>query len=209
MATNNVHLVDILSPPAYKPTGDTQDIVTAIRAGAWLHVTNLWFYRTAPQLQILFQQRDPHSPVFPGYLDCSVAGYLEAGEDGIMGGIRETKEELGIDLQSEQLVSFGRHLNAGLDHRDRERKCVINEYVVRYENDLDILKPDPNEVPAVFWVDVDALLGIEKTGSIEITGLTAQGKEITKRVSKADFVPNVDDYHFRMAARIKAASDGC
>lgn len=200
---SNVHLVDILLPPDYHPSGETQDIVAAIRAGAWLHVTNLWFYRTKPSLQLLFQQRDLDSPVFPGLLDCSVAGYLEAGEDGVVGGIREAKEELGVDLRAKQLVSYGRHLNAGLDHRGRERKWVINEYIVHYE-DGSMLHPDSKEVPALFWIDIDALLGIEKGGGLEITGQDAFGNTITKRVTKVDFVPNVDDYHFRMAARIKA-----
>jgi len=200
---NNHHLVDILSPPNYTPSGDTQDIVTAIRSGAWLHVTNLWFYRTEPSLQILFQLRDLNSPVFPGLLDCSVAGYLEAGEDGVQGGIREAQEELNVTLMKAQIEPFGRHLNAGLDHRGRERKWVINEYIVNFPFELADVHPNEDEVPGIFWVSVDDLLRIEQGTVVEIQGKTATVTPIARKVGRDAFVPNIDDYHFRLAARLK------
>ncbi len=197
------HFVDILEPPQYVPSGRTQPIVRAIRSGDWLHVTNLWLYRTAPRLQILFQQRDLKSPVFSGLLDCSVAGYLEAGESGVDGAIRETQEELGITFAPDELQPFGRHFNAGLDHRGRERKWVINEYISQWEHELRDVTIAHHEVPAVFWIDVDDVLKVENGGSIAIVGLAADKSVVKRTVARADFVPNVDEYHFRMAARIK------
>lgn len=197
------HLVDILEPPFYVPSGKTQGIIEAIRAGDWLNVTNLWIYRKSPKLEILFQQRDSASPMFAGMLDCSVAGYLEAGEDGLTGAIREAKEELGIDINSNDIVDVGRHFNVGLDHKGRERKRVINKYIIEWNGDLVDLVLDPKEVPAVFWVPIDDFLGIENGGTITVNGISSTTELAVREVSASDFVPNIDGYHYRMAERIE------
>jgi len=203
MATADEHSVDILEPPMYLPNGKTQGIVDAIRTGAWLHTTDVWVYRTYPALQILFQQRDPRSPTYGGKLDCSVAGYLEAGETGEVGGAREMKEELGIDVQPSKLIKFGRRMNAMIDHRDRERRIVANSHIFEWNHSLSKLNIHPDEVHAVFWVDASDLLSIEKTGSITIEGIDAVGETVQKTVTKKDFAYNLDGYYYRIAERIQ------
>lgn len=203
MNSSDEHLVDVILPPDYKPNGETIGIVEAIRSGAWLHVTNLWIYRAKPKLEILFQQRDEHSPMFASKLDCAVAGYLEAGEDGLSGAIREAEEELGIQINPGDAKDFGRHFNAGLDHRQRERKRVINKYVIKWDGSLKDLKLDSSEVPALFWVPVEEFLGIEEGGSITIEGIISDGTLIRRVVTAEDFVPNIDGYHYQMAERIQ------
>lgn len=200
---SDLHDVDILLPPKYEPSGETQDIVTAIRSGSWLHIANIWVYRVEPSLQILFQQRDLDSPFSPGMLDCSAAGYLHAGETGALGGLREMNEELGIVAEESELTSLGRHMNAGLDHRQRERKWIINAYCLNWPHELSELVMGENEVPACFWISVDDLLSIERGGSITVKGLSFDGEELERSVTKDDFVYNVDYYHFRTAERIR------
>lgn len=192
------HLVDILEPPEYLPGGRTQGIVQAIRNGDWLHVTNLWVFRTQPSLQILFQQRESKSPMYPGLLDCTAAGYLEAGEDPLIGALRELYEELGVELDSAQAFALGRHFNASLDHRGRERRRVITKFAAKWRGELSDLKINPDETPAAYWIDARQFLSLEQAGKIEIKGLSSDGKPIKRQVSKDDFVYNVDDYHFRI-----------
>lgn len=203
MAVADEHLIDVLEPPLYAPNGETQGIVAAIRAGAWLHTNDVWIFRTQPSVQIMFQQRDPKSPTYGGKLDCSVAGYLEAGETGPVGGVREMKEELGIEVSASDLIQFGRRMNAMVDHRGRERKIIANSQIFCWNHELSDLTIEPSEVHAVFWIDVDKLLSIEKTGSIDITGIDAAGATLQKNVNKEDFAYNLDSYYFRMAERIQ------
>ncbi len=197
------HLVDILEPPKYIPTGKTQGIVTAIRAGDWLHTTDVWIYRTEPVLQILFQQRRPDSPTYPGVLDCSVAGYLEAGESSVEGGARETLEELGLSVDESDLLPFGRRLNAMLDHRGRERKIVANTNLFKWNGELEDLNLNADEVYAVFWVSVTDVLRIEQGASVVIHGINPDGQQLEKTVTISDFAFNLDGYYFRIAERIE------
>ena len=203
MAIADEHLVDILEPPRYLPNGETQGIVDAIRSASWLHTTDVWVYRTQPELQILFQQRPPDSPTYPGVLDCSVAGYLEAGETGVQGGVRETLEELGLKVKESDLVPFGRRLNAMLDHRGRERKIVANTNLLKWDGELGDLKLSPSEVYAVFWISTTDVLCIEKGKSAIVYGLNPRGEKLERNVSISDFAYNLDSYHFRIAERIE------
>ena len=200
---SDLHDVDILTPPTYEPGGETEDIVQAIREGHWLHVTNLWIWRRQPDIAILFQQRDANSPFAPTLLDCSVGGYLMAGESGADGAVRELQEELGLRVPADQLTSLGRHFNAGLDQTGRERRRVINTFCLEWNHDLSDISMNPHEVPAVFWVSTETLLGIERAGEAAIGGLAADGTALTRHVTKDDFVYNVDRLHYRIAEQIE------
>lgn len=200
----DIHQVDVLAPPTYEPTGETQDIVEAIRSGAWLHVVNLWMWRVVDgRVEILFQQRDADSPFSPNLLDCSVGGYLVAGETAIDGARREMHEELGIELDDSATISLGRHFNAGLDQRGRERRWVINSLAMRWNHELSDLKMSSDEVPASFWIETTELLRTEREGSALVTGLTHDRQVVQRTVSKDDFVYNVDRLHFRIAEQIE------
>ena len=203
MSAIDEHNVDILEPPFYIPGGKTQGIVQAIRSGDWMHTTDVWLYRDYPELQILFQQRDLASPTYAGKLDCSVAGYLMAGETGKKGGVREVAEEFGVNLKEDDLTMVGRRFNAMLDHRGRERRIVANKHIVRWNFELDTLKLNPEEVRAVFWVPAVSMKDIEDGSSVEVYGIDSKGKKISKLISKSDFAYNLDDYYFRIAEQIQ------
>jgi isopentenyldiphosphate isomerase len=203
MAAADEHLVDVLTPPIYSPSGETQDIVTAIRSGAWLHTADLWLYRTSPRFELLFQQRDAHSPTYAGLLDCSAAGYLHAGESGIDGAYREACEELGIVAEKGDIVQIGRRMNAMLDHRGRERKIIANINALQWNHELTTLRLHADEVTAVFWVSADDLRAIYRGDSVDISGVAPGGERLFRRVSRNDFVPNLDDYQFCIADRIR------
>lgn len=196
------HQVDVLTLPDLMPSGMTQSIVSAIRSNSWLHTSDVWLYRTKPELQLLFQQRPLDSPTYPGKLDCSAAGYLMAGESGKVGGARELFEELGVKANADELVSFGRRLNAIVDHRGRERRIVANSNVLEWEHEISDLKIDPKEVNAVFWVNVKDLLSIESGGKLNAVGEDSEGNKLEREFGFDDFAYNIDGYYFRLAERL-------
>lgn len=201
--SDDEHQVDVLTLPDMKPSGMTQSIVSAIRSNSWLHTSDVWLYRTKPELQLLFQQRPLDSPTYPGKLDCSAAGYLMAGESGKVGGARELQEELGVKVNADELVSFGRRLNAIIDHRGRERRIVANSNIYHWEHEISDLNIHKNEVNAVFWVNVKDLLSIESGGKLNAVGEDSEGNKLEREFGFDDFAYNIDGYYFRLAERLE------
>ncbi len=197
------HQVDVLTLPDMKPSGITQSVVSAIRSNSWLHTSDVWLYRTKPELQLLFQQRPLNSTAYPGKLDCSSAGYLMAGESSKVGGARELQEELGLKVDADELVSFGRRLNAIIDHRGRERRIVANSNIYHWEHEISDLNIHKNEVNAVFWVNVKDLLSIESGGNLKAVGEDSKGNKLEEEFGFDDFAYNIDGYYFRLAERLE------
>lgn len=205
--TIDEHTVDVLTLPDLRPSGVTQTIVEAIRANAWMPTVDVWLYRDAPEPQLLFQQRDPASPTFAGLLDCSVAGYLMAGESGAVGGARELAEELGVDVSPNELEPYSRRLNAMLDHRGRERRIVADIFLYCWQHELADLTPHHEEVYAVYWIGAQQLRAIASGQAVPVSGRRADGETIHRQLTKVDFAYNIDDYYFALAERIAHKSE--
>ena len=67
--------------------------------GDFHQVVHVWIMNEKGQF--LIQQRQPWKKGWPSMWDCAAAGAVLVGETSEMGAIRETKEELGIELQME------------------------------------------------------------------------------------------------------------
>lgn len=197
------HKVDILTLPDFRPSGLTQTIVAAIRSNAWLHTTDVWLYRTKPSLQILFQLRPKDTTVFQDKLDCSVAGYLEAGESAVDGAARELEEELGVVAGPSEIIPFGRRLNAVIDHRGRERRIVANTNILAWEHELSDLSINKTDVSAVYWVNAKDLICIESGGKLKAMGRDRDGNKLEQEFGFDDFAYNFDGYYFRLAERLE------
>jgi hypothetical protein len=196
-------IIDIVQLPELLPTGATKPIMQAIDDGDWLSVFAIWLYRKTPEPAILFQGRSLRATVSPGKLDISAAGHYNAGEMGL-DGLRELREELGLELDRENCHSFGRHVNSYLDTSGRERRAVLSTYVCEFTGEDALLKLEKNEVETVFWVPLRALLAMYRgeRPSIEIEGFDYDSRPLSRTVTLDDFFYNIDDYHFRNAERL-------
>ena len=73
----------------------------AHQQGLWHRSAHVWIYdRTG---NILMQKRAQTKDTFPGLWDISVAGHISAGETPTEGALRELKEEIGLEVQPDQL----------------------------------------------------------------------------------------------------------
>lgn len=61
------------------------------------------------QYEILLQKRSRQKDSFPGYYDISSAGHIPSGQDYLQSAQRELLEELGIQVEPEELVYLGIH----------------------------------------------------------------------------------------------------
>ena len=78
----------------------------AHRYGFFHATAHLWLY--TEDKKILWQKRSFSKSNFPGLWDVSVAGHITAGESPLAAILRETKEELGLELNADQLTFIGR-----------------------------------------------------------------------------------------------------
>ena len=86
----------------------------------WFHPTvHIWMY--TKNAEILLQQRGAHKETFPSYWDVSVAGHVMAGETIIEAALREVIEEIGVEINTLDLLQLdirknvNRHPNGIID----------------------------------------------------------------------------------------------
>jgi hypothetical protein len=156
----------------YRWTG-TADKREAHRRGLWHRVfTCLVLHRERRTVTLQAKQPGLYGFERPDFLDVSVGGHYQAGED-IPEGVREIREELGMDVGFDALVPIGvrqtaatlapdyianefQHLFLLPTEQDIARGSVENEEVrglveVPLDDTLDLLLGRIDETAAVAW----------------------------------------------------------
>ena len=107
--------------------------------------------------QVLLQKRSKNKKMWPNMWDISSGGHVLTGEFGYQAAIRETKEELGIDLDEKDIRFIGSVIsnNKKADMFDKH----FNEYyIVKMEVDEEKLVLQEEEVASVKWMDKDEII---------------------------------------------------
>jgi len=94
--------LDVLDA-AGRLTGRTKPRGAVHRDGDWHAAFHLWVIRGDG---VLLQRRAAGKRSWAGYLDATAAGHLTAGE-GVLDGLREAEEELGVVYAPDDLVALG------------------------------------------------------------------------------------------------------
>lgn len=114
-------------------------------AGAYRLVVHICIFSSDGKM--LCQRRVSDKKIYPDLWDISCGGCVDAGETSRQGALRETKEELGIDLPVDIVPSLTVHFNYGFD----DVYCVTmdaDENAVRYQRE---------EVSAVKWLSKEEI----------------------------------------------------
>lgn len=106
--------------------------------------------------QMLIQKRKYDKVSNPNMWDISVGGSVTAGETSQMGAMRETEEELGlqIDLHN-QLPHLSMTFERGYD----------DIYIVNREADISTLAVPNDEVSDARWTDIDEIFNMINEGT--------------------------------------------
>ncbi len=118
--------------------------------------------------EILVQKRQADKDVFSDMWDISCAGHLEPYESSRDGGVRELKEELGIDVSGAKLELLFR-LNVSVTAKgglikDNE---IGDVYLLRMDLAVENLVIQESEVSEVKWMPLaDFRLAVEKGGFV-------------------------------------------
>lgn len=122
----------------------------------WHGGAHVWIYNSRNQL--LLQRRHPHKEIYPDTLDISAAGHLSAGDTPVQAAIRETKEELGLDISPDELEFIGvtRTIHP-IPGQTWTHRVFDWNYLLHRELDPHTLTLQPTETVAAEWRDIDVV----------------------------------------------------
>ena len=190
------------------PFHQSKDVVH--QQGLW-HQTFHCFMVEKNEGKVFFQLNRKKNNNFKPLLTPSSAGHIQAGEK-IQNGIREIKEELGIEITFSDLSFIGMqkrvadYLETG--YHDRE---FIHIYILPKNLLSEHIKLDKSEVNGLFSISIkdglDLFRGLKK--KITISGIELEKdeyKDKTLTVSQSDFVIQPENYYLNV---FQAASKFC
>lgn len=141
------------------PTGKTIERQKAHELGIRHRTSHVWILRKRDgRIQILLQKRSDDKDSFPGFYDISSAGHIPAGVDYYSSAIRELNEELGIQVEAEELIDCGnrsfRFENVFHGHvfKDNQVSKIFILWKDLDESEFHFLD---HEVSAVKWFDLE------------------------------------------------------
>ena len=175
-------IIDIVTKD-YKPTGKTA-LKSEIHTKGYYHNTaHVWLYTTSGE--ILLAQRSYKKVICPGMWDVSVAGHVDAGETVEDAAIRETLEELSLNLTATDLNKIGvfecfQSYDSGI--QDNE---FHHTYIAKLNQDLNTLTPQLEEVEALQLVTIkqfETFLANSETNDYFVPSNRAYYKQILKAI---------------------------
>ena len=213
MATDTtVHLTDPrelleVYDPDGNPTGKALPRGQVHLEGHWHLAFFCWVARPGARgPEILLQHRAARKDVWPLRFDGSAAGHVRFGET-MQEAAREVREELGIQVSLDDMISLGRHRQEH-DHAngllDREHHAV---HLLMPGPPDAAYQPDPREVAGLAWISTDDLLGLVERrlsqATVRYRAVDAAPESFVDRVlTMDDLVPYADGYFQRLLSEI-------
>jgi isopentenyldiphosphate isomerase len=120
--------------------------------------SHVWIWRVQNGVvEVLLQKRSPQKWTWPNCYDVSAAGHINAGEEPLTAGIRETKEEIGIDIDETHMQSIGVQRARLITPNG----LIENEfqwlYLLRLDGDT-VFTIEDNEVLSLVWKPFDDMI---------------------------------------------------
>ena len=159
----------------------------------------LVFSREAEVNYLYLQHRCAMKKDYPNLLDITAAGHLLAHES-VYDGVREIKEEIGIDVSFDELVPLGiiEYHQTKEDFIDKE---LANVFLYESEHRLDDFTLQPEEVSGIVKVVLNDFeeFWTEAKDKVNIKGfeMNQEGRRmmIDRFVGRDEFVPHDLSYY--------------
>ena len=136
------------------PLGLTKPKSQVHRDGDWHRAVHVWIVNQ--NKEVLVQKRTPTKTLSPNLWDLSMGGHISAGEEPVHAAMRELKEELGMEVNPEDLkyVLLSKDnvvLTNGIE------RLFHNVYIVRTDWSISRFVKDPEEVAEIKYISVDEM----------------------------------------------------
>ena len=107
--------------------------------------------------QVLLQKRSATKRLWPNMWDITAGGHVLAGEFGFQSIIRELKEELGLDVNKEDILFLGASTSSNVKS-DVINKHFNEYYIVHKDIDISKIKLQTEEVSEVKWFEKEDVI---------------------------------------------------
>jgi isopentenyldiphosphate isomerase len=175
------------------------------REGVWHETFHCWFVAEIGGIPcVLVQLRSPTKKNYPNFLDITAAGHLEAQESP-MDGIREIKEELGVDVDPGRLVFLGIKHDIQDEPNGIRNREFSHVFLYRDDRPLTRYKLQEDEVSALVAIPISTGLEVVfgKKSFAECQGVRLREgsmEDFTTEVRIDSFIPRVDWYYRKIFA---------
>lgn len=119
--------------------------------GLWHKSVHVWLIND--KNEILLQYRCAEKKLYPNTWDCSFAGHISAGEDSIQAVLREGKEEIGIDVDLDNLNLILTNREC-IKYEDIDSREFVDIFILRQNYDLDEIVFQKEEVSDAKYVTI-------------------------------------------------------
>ncbi|MGD6832942.1 NUDIX hydrolase [Sutcliffiella halmapala] len=178
------------------------------KKGYWHETFHFWLVSREGGVEYIhFQLRSKQKKDYPNLLDITAAGHILATET-VEDGIREVKEEIGIDVSMRDLMPLGVIPYTNVHHELIDREFAHVFLLVRkYEMEDFILQPE--EVSGMAKVRLDDMIELwkGKTEKVEADGFkmdsNGERAEWKETLKKGHFVQHENHFYLETFAAIK------
>lgn len=136
-------------------TGKVESREQCHKQGLW-HKAVVVFVINSKE-QVLLQRRSPNKKMWPDMWDITAGGHVLAGEFGFQAIIREAKEELGLQLNINDIIFIGSTISTNIKG-DIVNNHFNEYYIARKDIDETELKLQKEEVSEVKWIDKNEII---------------------------------------------------
>jgi isopentenyldiphosphate isomerase len=150
--------------------------------GLWHKVFHCWVVTKDKDgtESVIFQLRSKQKESVPNSLDISAAGHLQVGETPVQ-GLRELKEELGIEATENNLKFLGVHVEVWCDEKTVNREFDY-VYFLREDKNLSDYTVQASEVTGLTKIKIDDGIKLFTKEVSEIDALSVHFDENGKAV---------------------------
>jgi len=156
---------------------DTGASIDRVHQEGLLHGSVRVYFLDTQNKKVALQLRSSSSFQYPLFWDATVGGHIDVGDSPLTTALKESEEEVGVDILEENLEFYMQYeesievlredMHEGFDGVYKDN--VINfvyVYTVDDANDLK-LKVDHTEVSKITWVSLEDLEGVFARGILD------------------------------------------
>lgn len=177
------------------------------KKGYWHETFHCWFIsRENNQDYIYFQKRSPQKKDYPNLLDITAAGHILSHET-VYDGIREVKEEIGVDVQMNELISLG-VIQYSVKHGDLMDNELANVFLYNYKKSMNDFILQMEEVSGIVKADFshfcEFIFGKETEIRVHGFEINQDGERVVidQTLDKTKFAPHENSYYQKVLTLI-------